>query len=246
MVSHFNIAALTSLWILLSFVPVLGFIREEGAGPRIPVDDSQRRKQVLLLGASVGKSWKLPSLPQRIGNSDYSFEYRMCAQFDKSDCLKDILSREGNKPDVVLIKECAAYFPGEVESYKKLMTRWIRECLDADVIPLPATVVPVTRLHSFKKIFIDVLRGRKPFRQGNPFKYLRNEAILEFNDWLRLYCREKGLNVLDLEAALRYSENNRFLREDLARIDGLHLNGKAYELLDRIVLPVLEDATRKS
>jgi hypothetical protein len=239
-------SVLTSFWILMSFTPVLGFFREHGADPESLSDDFKKRKQVLLLGASVGKSWKLPLLPQRIDNSDYAFEYQMCAQFDKSECLKDILSSEENKPDVVFLKECAAYFPGDMESYKKLMMRWITECLDSDVIPIPATVVPVTRLHSVKKIFIDLLRGRKPFRQGNPFKYLRNKAILEYNDWLRLYCKEKGLNVLDLEASLRYSENNRFLREDLARIDGLHLNGKAYELLDRIVLPVLEDAIRKS
>jgi lysophospholipase L1-like esterase len=87
---------------------------------------------------------------------------------------------------------------------------------------------------------IDIVKGRNPLRFGNPFKSRRIKTILEFNDWINQYGQENGLAVLDLEKAVRYRGSNRFLREDLARIDGLHLNSKAYKILDGIVLPTLE------
>jgi lysophospholipase L1-like esterase len=98
----------------------------------------------------------------------------------------------------------------------------------------------VTRLHSLKKVLIDVVKLRNPFKQGNPFKNKKNKAILEYNDWIIMYCKNSGLCVLDLEQAVRYSAKNRYLREDLAKIDGLHINRKAYKILDKIVLPTLE------
>jgi hypothetical protein len=243
----FKIYVFIFFYLFISNSPVLGGFMQENNSNKLSVESNNLKlRRIVLLGASVGEAWDLPSLPQRIDNENYAFEYMMCPQFDKSDFLKDIIAREENKPDAVFIKECAAYFPGDLENYKSLIKEWIEECLKADITPIPATVAPVTRLHSFKKIAIDVLRGRKPFRQGNPFKYLRNKSILEFNDWLREYCKNMGLSVLDLEAALRYSEDNRFLKENLSRIDGLHLNRKAYGILDQIVIPVLEEATRKS
>ena len=62
---------------------------------------------------------------------------------------------------------------------------------------------------------IDILKGRNPFKSGSPFRNSRNRAILEYNNWIKTYCQELGLSVLDLEGAVRYSEKNRFLREDL-------------------------------
>ena len=198
-----------------------------------------QHKLVLLIGASIGRHWNFSSLPERIDNSDVVFEYVPGGGFDKSDTLKNVLSRKENKPNVILLKECAAYFPGEMSAYKDLMMKWISDCIEADVVPIPATVVPVTRLHSFKQIMIDVLKRRNPFRYGNPFTQKRNRAILAYNDWIREYCNQKGLALLDLEAAVRYSEKNRYLREDFAKIDGLHLNNKAYKVLDQIVIPTL-------
>jgi len=198
------------------------------------------KKEIVLLGASIGSAWNISLLPERINNFDYVFEYIDGGSFDKSDKLKEIISRKENKPDAIFIKECAAYFPGDLELYKSLMKQWIRECQKENVIPIPTTVVPVTRLHSIKKFLIDIVKRRNPLKYGNPFKNKRNEEILEFNDWIRMYCEKIGLSVLDLEAAVRYSEENRFLREDLAKVDGLHLNKNAYKNLDQIVLPTLK------
>ncbi len=202
-------------------------------------DYGNKQRHIVLLGASVGKAWNISQLPQRIDNSDYVFEYVQHGGFDKSETLNKIISRKKNKPDAIFIKECAAYFPGDIAQYKILMKKWIHTSLESDVIPIPVTVVPVTRLHPFKKIPIDIIKGRNPFKADNPFKSIKNATILEYNDWIRRYSEQKGLSVLDLEAAVRYSEDNRYLREDLARIDGLHINSKAYKILDKIVIPIL-------
>jgi hypothetical protein len=202
--------------------------------------DGQTKKHVILLGASIGRAWNISSLPERMRTDDYVFEYVDGGSFDKSAKLREILTRRENKPDAVFLKECAAYFPGDIDLYKSLMEEWIRECYESGTIPIPTTIVPVTRLHSFKKILIDAAKGRKPFGYGNPFKHKRNAAILEYNNWIKVYCQKKGLPFLDLEAAVRYSEKNRFLRENLAKADGLHINGKAYNILDQIVISTLK------
>ena len=83
----------------------------------------EKPKHVLLLGASVGKAWEIEGLSRRLGLKDYRFEYVGKYDFDKTDALKAILARKENRPDAVFIKECAAYFPGDLEKYKKLMDR---------------------------------------------------------------------------------------------------------------------------
>jgi len=199
------------------------------------------KKLIVLLGASIGRGWNISSLPDRIGNHDYIFEYVDGGGFDKSKKLKEILSRVENSPDAIFLKECAAYFPGDFENYKSLMEQWITDCYKAGVSPIPTTVVPVTKLHSLKKFGIDILKLRNPFKLGNPFKNKRQKAILEYNDWIRTYCAENGLVLLDLEQAVHKSEKNRYLKSGLAKIDGLHLNKKGYKTLDKIVMPTLEN-----
>ena len=202
--------------------------------------DNKGKKLIVLLGASIGKAWNISGLPERIGIHDYTFEYVDGGGFDKSMKLKEILARRQNKPDAIFLKECAAYFPGEFEKYKILMEQWITDCDNAGVIPIPTTVIPVTKLHSIKKFGIDILKLRNPFKLGGPFKNKRQKATLEYNDWIKKYCAENGLVLLDLEQAVHKSEKNRYLRSGLAKIDGLHLNKKGYQSLDKIVVPTLE------
>jgi len=204
--------------------------------------DNREKKLTVLLGASIGRAWNISGLPERIGDHNYIFKYVDGGGFDKSKKLKEILSRIEKKPDAIFLKECAAYFPGQFEEYKSLMERWIGDCYAAGVIPIPTTVVPVTRLHALKKLGIDILKLRNPFKFGGPFKNKRQKAILEYNDWIRTYCIEKGLVFLDLEQAVHKSTKNRYLKSKLAKIDGLHLNKKGYQALDKIVIPTLEKA----
>jgi hypothetical protein len=209
----------------------------QGGGPMEQANGP--KKHVVLLGASVGGAWNIPALPQRVGSDLYSFEYVHGSPFDKSKVLKEILGRTENKPDVIFLKECAAYFPGDFEKYKALMIQWIGECREKGVIPIPTTVVPVTMFHAYKLFGYDILKLRNPFKYGIPFKQRRLKAILEYNGWLRSFCRENRLVVLDLEAAVRRSDIKRSLRSSLAKVDGLHLKPQAYLILDKIVLPTL-------
>jgi len=218
----------------------LGEATSDKTGKDFTARPGHMRKRIILLGASIGRAWDISSWPERMNNQDYVIEYVDGGSFDKSAKLREILSRRDNKPDAVFLKECAAYFPGDLERYKSMMEQWIRECFESGTIPIPSTAIPVTKLHSFKKIMIDIIKLRNPLKFGNPFKHKRNAAILEYNDWIRKYCRDHELACLDLEAAMRYSERNRYLREDFARADGLHINRKAYNILDQIVIPALE------
>jgi hypothetical protein len=227
---------LTSILVSLSLSPSFGAdIKGQQGEPQV-----EKKKHVLLIGASVGAHWNFGALPERIRKKDYFLEYIHGGGYNKTKRLREVLARKENKPDAVFIKECAAYFPGDLNHYKDLIKGWVKECWDSGIIPMLTTVVPVTRLHPFKQFMIDIVKRRNPLRFGNPFKSKRNLAIIEFNDWIWDFSRENGLTVLDLEGAVRYGTKNRYLREDLARIDGLHLNKKAYKILDEIVLPTLD------
>ena len=52
--------------------------------------------------------------------------------------------------------------------------------------------------------------------------------------WVAIMASEKGLVVFDQEAALRINKENRSLSADLTSGDGLHLNKKAYAVLDEL------------
>ncbi len=199
-------------------------------------------KHVVLLGASVGRSWHIEDLPARIGIQNYRFEYVSAYQFDKTEALQRILQRSGNKSDAIFIKECAAYFPRDQVQYQAQMKKWVELCKEARVIPIPTTVVPVIKGGSLQ------LRAKETIKWllGKPTLESRLDGLLQYNDWIRSFAKKEGLAILDLEAALRTNEEDRSLRIDLHSGDGLHLNKKAYDLLDRIVLPTLEHAFRKN
>lgn len=190
--------------------------------------------KIVFLGASVGKEWNLSEWRKRQQNSDYDFEMTAVYSFDKSEALEEILMRPKRKfhfnrsyikglfkpapqkPKMIIIKECAAYFPGDLENYKTLIKKWIARCITSRVSPVLATVVPVTEEHS---------RGKPGRLQG----------ILDYNDWLRTYAKEAGIGLLDLEAALRINGERRTLKPELTSGDGLHLNEKAYHILDKFL-----------
>jgi len=226
----------------------------------------QKPKHIILLGASVGKAWNIESLPTRVSQSNtsnpsnptnpqssvlypnnlpdalrltvsqYRFEYVGEYQFDKSKTLQQILQRKENKPDAIFIKECAAYFPGDLPHYQELMRVWIKQCEEAKVIPIPTTVVSVIRDVSLKtkiKDYIKEFIGKSP-------STLRLTSILEYNNWIKFYAKKEGLVFLDLERPLHTRNEDRSLRIDLHAGDGLHLNEKAYSFLDQIVFPTLD------
>jgi len=217
----------------------------------------QKIKHIVLLGASVGKAWNIESLPNRIMKNSslplspsashlavfpYRFEYVGEYQFDKSTALQQILQRKENKPDAIFIKECAAYFPGDFEKYHELMKSWVQQCRQAGVIPIPTTVVPVVREQGFATKVKDVVRSIL----GRSTNDLRITTILQYNDWVNVFAQEDGLTILDLESPLRVSREDRSLMRDLHSGDGLHLNERAYHLLDQIVFTTLDRVFQKN
>ncbi|NPV03130.1 MAG: hypothetical protein HPY67_00125 [Syntrophaceae bacterium] len=204
-----------------------------------------KKKHVVLLGASVGHDWKIDSLPERLaqnsGANRYGFEFVGDYQFDKTLTLQKILQRKQNRPDAILLKECAAYFPGDLNRYQELMKSWIKKCRHAGVIPVPTTVVPVIRQQSLTTRMKDAVKHV----MGRPTSGMQLEKIGQYNDWIRSYAAGENLTVLDLEAAVRISAEDRSLRTDLHSGDGLHLNVEAYRILDSIVVPVLDQAFKR-
>jgi len=196
-----------------------------------PKKETSGKHRILLLGASVGDAWDLTHWADRMKNDEFIFESMAVYVFDKTEALQEILmwpkrkfriSRNylkgllqgpPQKPEAIIFKECAAYFPGDLEKYKSLIKKWVAMCQAAGIKPIIATVVPVTVEHDVK-------------RQG------RLQGILTYNDWVKVYTRENSLVCLDLESVMRISENQRSLRPDLTSGDGLHLNPAAYGLLD--------------
>jgi hypothetical protein len=158
--------------------------------------------------------------------------------FDKSDAVDEVLMRPTRKfrlgrsylmslfqpapipPDIVILKECSAYFPGELAHYRQKMQRWTEQFLASSKQVVLATVVPVTRARAAKD----------PGKQ---------EALLAYNRWVREYAQQRRVPLLDLEAALRITAPGSYLDELFSDPDGSHLNRAAYAVLDERLRAVL-------
>jgi hypothetical protein len=166
-------------------------------------------------------------------------------QFDKSDAMGEVLLRPARKfrltrtylkslfqppprrPDIVILKECSSYFPGDLPTYQRSIQKWANELRAENMTVMLATVVPVPR----------ALSERIPRKQA---------SLLEYNDWVRAYARDHGMTVLDLERALRTDEVGRYLRDDLAAVDGSHLDAAAYRILDEVLHNVVSPAAAEA
>lgn len=226
--------AVLALWLLT------GCTQSDAAGGAAVSD----KTRVALIGASIGQGWDLPHFPARVHDDEHLFESFAVWQFDKSEALEEILMRPARrfkltrtylkslfepppkKPDALIIKECSSYFPGDLTAYQASVKKWIRQAQDAGIRVMVATVAPVTRSRAERD------KGKM-------------EGILAYNDWIRMYAQQEKLPILDLEAALRDGASSRFLRDDLTSGDGSHLNRKAYDLLDRMLMSKLCELDNK-
>lgn len=176
----------------------------------IPLPPQVAQKRIILVGASVGKDWRLHVIYQRI---ETLVEYA----FDKTAMVERAIAA---RPDAIIIKECAAYFPSTAVN-RDLIAKWVERIRQAQIRPILATVVPVTREHA----------------ASHPG---RVEAIWEFNDWIRDWAAAEKVPMLDLEAALRCSTEDRYLDDRLDSGDGLHLAAEAYrKKLDPLIPSLL-------
>jgi hypothetical protein len=203
------------------------------------------KKHVMLVGASVGKAWKLADFTRRTNDGAHLLESVAVYDFDKTEMIEEILMRPKRKfrltktyllgffkpapqrPDAIILKECAAYFPGDLERYKGLMTKWVARIREAGIEVMVATVVPVTERRA----------GEQPGKI---------EGIRAYNDWVHEFAQRERIPVLDLEAAMATQDGRRFLRDEWTSGDGLHLNAQAYQALDQTLADLLAQRQRAS
>ena len=221
----YRILVLVMASLMISFLFFTGAVRAMEQ-----INDSNG---IILIGASVGKGWDFPDLPHRIGIKNRKLEYiGVFDTFDKSSALEKILERT-IKPKVVIIKECSVYFPGDIKSYKIKIKKWVSNLQRNNIEPVLATTVPVGKskgiVYRLKNIVRNVI-GKK--NKGN--------AITEYNEWICDYAAKNGIKILDLERALRLSDDNRYLDPKYDRGDFTHLNKDAYLILDIVMGDLLK------
>lgn len=210
---------------------------------RVRDQQAERRAttHLVLIGASIGRGWNLDGWPERMRERAFSAEALAVWKFDKTEAVEEVLLRPARRfqmtrtyvrslfrpappvPRVVILKECSAYFPGDLTAYQALTRTWVEKLRRRGVRILLATAVPVTHAKS----------DRYPRKQ---------ESLLEYNCWLREFAREQGAGVLDLERALADGAPGSFLPDKFAAPDGTHLNRAGYEVLDRALLAALRTA----
>jgi hypothetical protein len=191
-----------------------------------------------LVGASIGHDWHLADWPARVHAPGFSAESFAVWQFDKTSAIDELLVRPRRKfrptrtylkslfappppkADVIILKECSSYFPGDGEAQRAAFRAWQERLTASGAQVVLATVVPVTQ-------------GRAARDTG------KQEALTAFNAWVREYAAQQHLPVLDLDAAMRTGDAGSNLKDEYTSGDGSHLNRAAYAVLDRTLLDTL-------
>jgi hypothetical protein len=187
--------------------------------------------RVVLVGASIGKIWHFDRIGKRVALPGYRFDYVGVYAFDKGPLIQQLVT-DPDKPDIVLIKECATYFPGDTEQYQRQFMSWVETLRAVGIQVVLVTTAPVAEPTEYiprAKIFVKRLIGRPT----------QLDAIVQFNAWLKQYAQRERIPVFDLEAKLHRSESERWLRSEYDIGDKLHLNELAYRVLDEEVAKFL-------
>jgi hypothetical protein len=232
-----------AVWSLATGILVVGFaLIITTHSEDISMSQAGKTTHVVLIGASIGQSWHLAEWPTRVRVSDFSAESVPAWQFDKSEVLEEVLMRPARKfqptrtylrslfqapprkPNIVILKECSSYFPGDLSTYQRSIEDWVSRLQAKQIKVILATVVPVTRSRA----------AQSPGKQ---------ETLLKYNEWIREFANQHGLRVLDLEAALRVGDSDKYLRGEFAATDGSHLNSAAYGVLDETLRRLLPETS---
>lgn len=180
---------------------------------------------ITLVGASIGKAWRFEGIGRRGNLSGYAFEYVGNFSFDKSELIQELVARR-DKPGMVLIKECSTYFPGDTARYRKDLMTWVGWLRGAGIQPVLVTTAPVSEPGSAlarARIIVKHFLGLPAWL----------DEIAAYNAWLREYAARERLPVFDLEAVLRTSDDDGYLRKEYGAGDMVHLSEAAYRAMDR-------------
>jgi len=220
--------------VLLSALAALLAVIPPGDAAEPSPEGTAQPLRVVLIGASIARRWQLAEFPARTGRSDVALEYVGEYGFDKSAAVDTVLARSGDRPDVVILKECGAYFPGDQPAYEALIGRWVEALRAAGIRPVLATVAPVAEPTGLSARLKELVKQWILRRED------QNDAIAAYNNWVRRYAAEQRLALLDLEAAVDARMDERQLDPACDSGDGLHLNAEGYRRLD-VALSALLD-----
>ncbi len=181
--------------------------------------DKYKKKYIVFIGASIGRDWHLEKLTERVpGLSEVSIVFWPEYQFDKKKIIDHVL-KIPVPPDLVFIKECAAYFPLDVDGGVIQVADWFHAMKKSGLKPVAVTTVPVTRKHDAEHM------GRA-------------NSIMKFNEKIR-----SSFDVIFDLAKLLAEKNTggKYLDSRFAQSDGLHINTTAYTLMDKKFSKFLQD-----
>lgn len=243
----------TTVWFvvvaaIILLIVFITLVMRRNANPQL--SRSADTVHVVLIGASIGQGWHLAEWPTRAKASGFTAESIPAWQFDKTDVVDEVLMRPArkfrptrtylkslfqpppSKADMVILKECSSYFPGDLTVYESSIQNWVSRLQAKHIRVTLATVVPVTMARA----------EQSPGKQ---------ESLVQYNEWVRQYAEQRGITLLDLESALRTDDTGRYLRDEFATSDGSHLNAAAYAVLDDVLRKTLcgtscPDTTRSS
>jgi hypothetical protein len=172
---------------------------------------------VVFVGASITENWDFDHY-----FGAYNFQKVIHYDWDKTQVWDEV---EGDDPDIVVVKECGAYFYDgggtPLGDYEDCLRGMVDRIRGIGAIPVLCTTLPV-----------DVGTGGCTQAQLND--------IRAFNDWLRGYCAGDGIVLMDYYQAIADAQGQ--LPESCHDGDGLHPNEAGYDLISPLVIPTLESA----
>ena len=179
-------------------------------------------KYVVLVGASIGRSWKLNELHNRIDTKNVFYGYRGKYNYDKTNIIEGLIKVQ-YKPDAVIIKECSAYFPRNIKDSMEQLVEWIYALRKNGIDPILATVVPVTE-------------------ENNQKNSEKMKSINRYNAVLRSYAKNNNIAVLDMQKILSDTNKQMYLSEKYSLSDGYHLKWETYiKLLDKELVEFIQN-----
>ena len=194
--------------------------------------------KVVYIEASTGNRWKLQEFPQRTGLSNVQVEFHAIYDFDKTNVVNKILDETVSKPDIIIIQECAVYFPAELSKYEKMYERWMLQIKSSGITPVVATTIVPAQSQGLMQDIKDFIKVNL---QGKDSQY---DQIVLFNMWLRDWSQKNSVQVLDLAKALQIDETNFHMADKYNSGDGIHVNSIAYEYLDELLYKMLKENSK--
>jgi hypothetical protein len=172
---------------------------------------------VVFVGASITENW---DFDHYFAGND--FRKVIHYDWDKTQVWDEVQSLH---PDIVLVKECGAYFYSEggtpLGEFERSVQDMVGRIRNIGAVPVLCTTLPV-----------DVGYGDCTQAQLNDLR--------AFNEWMRNYCSGQGIVLMDYYQQLADAQGQ--LPTACHDGDGLHPNSAGYDVLSPLVIPTLESA----